>query len=344
MSNDILVSVIVVTEDRPAFMPWLVWNYCKQTFPLDQMELIVVDSSYDRLPLYTALLDGARVPWPGHVGGRQVDFGPVNPASAVNLIDMPHGTPVPVKWNKAIAAARGKYIVFFGDDDWQHPRKVELGVAAMTQITRIKDGNEIIEINECDLDFVGWSACGLYATLYGTGIPQALADPSKENRIKVTVQSSVTMRTDFARAHQFQEEVKKAADAVWMDGLQGKIDEGLETAAPGVKWRVLPDFDHAFWIQHPSNAAGRVDWPVPGNKRGLLNPPNMHTRGWLYTADHWNAFKARQGKAGWLDTDAQMSKLRQLLGLPKMLAMPKGWNVPTVAAPEPPPFPIMPAC
>ncbi|MDX6511428.1 MAG: hypothetical protein QOE36_932, partial [Gaiellaceae bacterium] len=38
-----LVSCLCVTEDRPAFLPWLLWNYRKQDY--EARELVIVDSS-----------------------------------------------------------------------------------------------------------------------------------------------------------------------------------------------------------------------------------------------------------------------------------------------------------
>ena len=44
-----LVSCLCVTEERPAFLPWLFWNYGKQDYWA--RELVIVDSS--REPLTT---------------------------------------------------------------------------------------------------------------------------------------------------------------------------------------------------------------------------------------------------------------------------------------------------
>lgn len=38
-----LVSCLCVTEDRAAFMPWLFWNYDRQSYA--RRELVIVDSS-----------------------------------------------------------------------------------------------------------------------------------------------------------------------------------------------------------------------------------------------------------------------------------------------------------
>jgi Glycosyl transferase family 2 len=91
-----LVSCLCVTEGRPAFMPWLLWGFDRQTHP--EKELIVVDSS--------------PIPW---------SFRRAN----VRVIAAPPGTNVPTKRNLALDAAQGKYLAWFDDDDWQHPERLE---------------------------------------------------------------------------------------------------------------------------------------------------------------------------------------------------------------------------
>jgi FkbM family methyltransferase len=93
-----LFSTLCVTEDRPAFVDWVLWNFDKQDYA--QRELVVVDSSdgpssYDGIP-------------------------------QVRVVRAPPGTSVPAKRNLALAAARGELVTWFDDDDWQHPRKLSL--------------------------------------------------------------------------------------------------------------------------------------------------------------------------------------------------------------------------
>jgi glycosyltransferase involved in cell wall biosynthesis len=98
-----LVSCLCVTEDRPAFLPWLFWNYRKQDYP--SRELVIVDSSNSDLPAP----DG----------------------SSVTVVRCPPGTSVARKRNLAVEAARGVVITWFDDDDWQHPRKLSILAAAL---------------------------------------------------------------------------------------------------------------------------------------------------------------------------------------------------------------------
>lgn len=98
-----VVSCLCVTGGRPAFLPWLLWNYDKQDY--QHRELVVVDDS------------------------------PVLPATAgradCRVVRVPPGTSVGRKRNLALAAARGDVITWFDDDDWQHPRKLSLLVEAL---------------------------------------------------------------------------------------------------------------------------------------------------------------------------------------------------------------------
>jgi glycosyltransferase involved in cell wall biosynthesis len=98
-----LISCLCVTEDRPAFVPWLWWNYEKQDHPA--CELIVVDSS--REPVQLPVRDD------------------------VTVIRCPPRTTVGRKRNIAIEAARGVALIWFDDDDWQHPRKASLLASAL---------------------------------------------------------------------------------------------------------------------------------------------------------------------------------------------------------------------
>jgi len=98
-----LVSCLCVTEDRPGFLPWLVWNYRKQDHPA--RELVVVDGSEGP----------SRVP----------------EAADVRVVRCPPGTGIARKRNLALEAARGGVVTWFDDDDWQHPRKLSLLAAAL---------------------------------------------------------------------------------------------------------------------------------------------------------------------------------------------------------------------
>jgi glycosyltransferase involved in cell wall biosynthesis len=96
------VSCLCVTEDRRAFLPWLLWNYRKQDHPA--RELVIVDSSHEPL---------------------------APPDPSVRVVRCAPGTSVARKRNLAVEAARGALIAWFDDDDWQHPRRLSILAAAL---------------------------------------------------------------------------------------------------------------------------------------------------------------------------------------------------------------------
>jgi hypothetical protein len=91
-----LVSCLCVTESRPAFMPWLLWCFDRQTWK--NRELVIVDSSRQ----------------PFTCSGRP----------DVRVVTAPRGATLPQKRNMALDAARGDAIAWFDDDDWQHPDRL----------------------------------------------------------------------------------------------------------------------------------------------------------------------------------------------------------------------------
>jgi glycosyltransferase involved in cell wall biosynthesis len=102
-NNEPLVSCLCVTENRPAFMPWLLWNYGRQTW--SRRELIIVDSSDQPF------------------ASDQPD---------VRIIPTAPGTGVAAKRNLALEAARGEIVAWFDDDDWQRPDKLAVLVEALS--------------------------------------------------------------------------------------------------------------------------------------------------------------------------------------------------------------------
>lgn len=92
-----LISCLCVTENRLAFMPWLLWNYDRQSWA--KRELVIVDSS--TTPYQSDRPD-------------------------VRVVGAPPGTGVGAKRNLALEHARGIIVTWFDDDDWQHPQKLSL--------------------------------------------------------------------------------------------------------------------------------------------------------------------------------------------------------------------------
>jgi hypothetical protein len=98
-----LVSCLCVTENRPAFMPWLLWSFDRQTWPAK--ELVIIDSS-----------------------ARTCS---VPERNDVRVISAPPGSRVAHKRNQALAAANGSVVAWFDDDDWQHPQRLEASITAL---------------------------------------------------------------------------------------------------------------------------------------------------------------------------------------------------------------------
>ena len=92
-TNKPLISCLCVTHERPEFMPWLLWNFERQTYP--NKELIIVDSSERPFARKHA-----------------------------RVIHAP-GANIPKKRNIALTEASGEYITWLDDDDWAHPGRLE---------------------------------------------------------------------------------------------------------------------------------------------------------------------------------------------------------------------------
>lgn len=97
-----LVSCLCVTESRAEFWPWLWWSFTKQDWA--HRELVVVDSS----------------PVPVDVDDPRV-----------RVVAAAPGSSVASKRNLALQAACGSVVAWCDDDDWQHPRRLSLLVAAL---------------------------------------------------------------------------------------------------------------------------------------------------------------------------------------------------------------------
>lgn len=92
-----LISCLCVTENRPEFIPWLLWNFRRQKYA--DKELVIVDSS-ER---------------------------PYKPSRSSNIrvVHAP-GLNIPAKRNLALQEAGGELIAWFDDDDWYHPERLKV--------------------------------------------------------------------------------------------------------------------------------------------------------------------------------------------------------------------------
>jgi len=99
-----VISCLCVTHERHEFMPWVVHQFLKQH---GDRELIVVDSS--------------AVPW---VYEKRNIFNHVE--VSVRVVHAPKSPGISAKRTRALYEARGEYITWFDDDDWQSPEKCSM--------------------------------------------------------------------------------------------------------------------------------------------------------------------------------------------------------------------------
>lgn len=104
------ISYLCVTQDRPEFMPWLLWNFRRQAH--SDKELIIVDAS--ERPFATRR-KGVRViaaPGAGHTAMRNI----------------------------ALGEAKGEAITWLDDDDWRHPDSVATLLPLLDEGTPVVGG------------------------------------------------------------------------------------------------------------------------------------------------------------------------------------------------------------
>ncbi len=204
--SSMLVSCLCVTEDRPAFAPWLLWNLRKQDHV--RRQLVVVDSSRDE------------------------DAATWEDAGEVVVVRCAPGTSVARKRNLAVEAATGDVVAWFDDDDWQHPRRLSILVAALSK----------------DAGLAG-SARGWFVDL--------ARDRAREYVSQRTVIfNGLGVRRAALDGVRFDERRRRAADTAWVAAV------GRHSGAPAV---VVPD-TLSFWLCHAanlSNPAKRYVFPQP---------------------------------------------------------------------------------
>jgi glycosyltransferase involved in cell wall biosynthesis len=187
-----LVSCLCVTDDREPFLPWLSWNFGRQTWPY--RELVIVTST----------------DVPRSIAG----------APGVRVVEVAHGTNVPAKRNVALDAAEGSIVAWFDDDDWQHPRRLEHLVAAISDETPI----------------AGW------ASAWFVDLAQSRCAPYR--RRERVLFNGAGFRTEVARSVRFDPAVSRASDSGWLRGLTSRRQR---TA------KVLPGDNGFFWLCHDQN-------------------------------------------------------------------------------------------
>jgi len=202
-----LVSCLCVTEGRAAFMPWLLWGFERQTWP--NKELVVVDSS--PAPWACAATEG----------------------SVVRVLTAPPGTNVPRKRNLALQAARGCYVAWFDDDDWQHPDRLERIGHALSAGAAVAGSTSSFFVDMFTSESYRYTGRG-QVIFNGAGFV-----------------------AEAARAVRFDEQVSKASDMAWIDAV---------VAGAAGRVTVFADAVHTFWLCHDgnlSNPRGRLPLCFP---------------------------------------------------------------------------------
>lgn len=195
------MSCLCVTEDRAAFVPWLRWNYRKQDYV--PRELVVVDSSRRDPPAFLE--------------------------DEVTVVRCPPGTSVARKRNLAVAAARGTFLSWFDDDDWQHPRKLSILAAAL------EDGTVLAGPTR------SWFV----------DLRRERARPYDGRSV---IFNGLAVRRDALDGVGFDEGRERAADTAWITGIRKR-----SRSAP----RIVPSL-LSWWLCHGdniSNPARRYVFP-----------------------------------------------------------------------------------
>ena len=126
----------------------------------------------------------------------------------------------PAKRNLALEHARGEFVTWFDDDDWQHPEKVERLVRALRSGKPFAGSAESWFLDLHTLRCTRYLAPGRRILFNGAGF-----------------------RTDAARKVAFPTHVKKASDTRWMEAMQRRF---------GTAGEVL-DQPLFFWLCHDGN-------------------------------------------------------------------------------------------
>lgn len=121
-----LVSLLVPTRDRRAYLPRVFDYLRRQDHPADQLEMIILDDGRD--PVQDLIPDDPRIRY-AHLGPR-----------------VPLGT----KRNLLCEAARGDILLHMDDDDWQAPTRVSAAVHALEHTGHPVAGQTVVAVWDLD--------------------------------------------------------------------------------------------------------------------------------------------------------------------------------------------------
>jgi hypothetical protein len=220
---------LCVTERREAFMPWLLWGFDRQTLPCK--ELVIVDSS--ERPYASDRAD-------------------------VRVISAPPGSNVPEKRNLALQAARGDFIAWFDDDDWQHPQRLE-------RLAPVLAGGR---------SFAGGSR-SWFIDVVGLGC-------RRYNGHGALIFNTALFRRDVACSVSFDPRHRRASDTVWMREIM------LRHGGRGQ----LVDECLMLWLCHDDNISN------PRTRRGFPSQledvrADIGPNAWADTRERLEALRAR---------------------------------------------------
>jgi hypothetical protein len=226
-----LFSCLCVTEKRTAFLPWLLWNFDRQTWP--NKELVLIDSSAEPARFERA---------------------------DVRVIAVPPGATVPEKRNLALREARGQWLAWFDDDDWQHPDRLRRLAGALVE------GAEIAGISRTAL--LDLRTCGV----------QRYEEAREElifNAVGLTVRA--------ARSRAFEPTPVVGSEILWLSGLCNELSGAV---------RRLPNPLLTLLLCHHSNLCNPPHkWQLTGPLESLV--AELGEEAWAETDAELDALRER---------------------------------------------------
>ena len=118
------VSCLMITEGRPEFAEWALWNYIKQTYISKDLVIVHGPNDHELLTLVK----------------RKI------PKQQVTLYEAPAGARVPVKRNIALRLAKGEILTWFDDDDWSSHERLDLTVRAYRDAQTSRPDIRLMEV------------------------------------------------------------------------------------------------------------------------------------------------------------------------------------------------------
>lgn len=177
-------------------------------------------------------------------------------ANTETIVVNGHTMTIGQKRNALLEEASGDYVVWFDDDDWQHPEKIERLVAAA---------------QAAGAPVVGWRH-GIFYRLTDNKVKHYKAPAAPRGARDVIPASAAMVRIDIARSVRFDEQRKVGEDTAWMDKVSQRAGDPFVLA---------PGFPHAFWLRHGTNTTHNAS---PDQESGWLP---MEARLQAEVSPHW---------------------------------------------------------